>query len=502
MGPTGGQRLGERRVALGNLQVWICVVLTLAVAGATYARVRRTGGRGGNSSREYFLANKGLSWFFVAGSITITNLSTEQLVGMNGNQMALLAWWELSAVAGLSMLAFVFLPIYYQYKCTTVTELLEKRYRNVHVRAAIGGLFLFGNIVIYQPIMLYTSALLIKSLFGLDTPIIVLAAMFGVAGAAYAILGGLRAVAIVDTYSGVLLLGMGTLVVYLALGAIHFDFSGIPPERLTMLGGSDSPIPWPTLLTGMIFSQMFYWSTNQTITQKAMGSPSLREAQKGLLAAMVLRVCIIPPMVVIPGIVSYKLFGHIGDQAYGRIVAAVLPSWLSGLFAAAIVSAVLAHFASVINSSATLYVCDLHETYVDPRPNVRLLSRVISSGFVIVAIALVPVYDGADSIINLVQQLNGLTSMPVLSVFAVGLLFRHVDARAAIAGLVFGIALYAFFTFGWTPIHYIHLMAVTLFASIGVALAVNRFAFGLVAVPIWSRAGSDPPDPIVADVAG
>ena len=40
----------------------------------------------------------------VAGSITLTNLSTDQLVGMNGNQMALLAWWELAAVVGLIIL--------------------------------------------------------------------------------------------------------------------------------------------------------------------------------------------------------------------------------------------------------------------------------------------------------------------------------------------------------------------------------------------------------------
>lgn len=482
---------------LGNLQIWICVGLTVAVALATFWQVRRAGGRGGNTAREFFLANKGLSWFFVAGSITITNLSSEQLVGMNGNQMALLAWWELSAVAGLLMLALVFLPIYYRYKCTTVTELLEKRYRNVHVRAAIGALFLIGNIVIYQPIMLYTSALLMKTMFGLDTPIIVLAAIFGIGGAAYAIVGGLRAVAITDTFSGVLLLGMGTLVVYLALGAIHFDSSGIPPERLTMIGAPDSPIPWPTLFTGMIFIQMFYWSTNQTITQKAMGSPNLKEAQKGLFAASALRILIIPPMVVVPGIVSYKLFGDVGDQAYGRIVHAVLPTWLSGLFAAAIASAVLAHFASIINSSAALYVCDLHETYINKTPNVARLSGLISGGFVVIAIALVPVYSGADSIINLVQQLNGLTSMPVLSVFIVGLLFRGVDARAAIAGLVFGIGLYAIFTFAWTPIHYIHLMTVTLFASVGFSLSVNRLLLGKTAVLIWAKRGHDT-DPLVA----
>ena len=74
-----------------------------------------------SANKEVFLAGGGLSWFFVAGSITLTNLSTDQLVGMNGNQMALLAWWELAAVAGLVILAKVFLPVYYKYNCTTTT---------------------------------------------------------------------------------------------------------------------------------------------------------------------------------------------------------------------------------------------------------------------------------------------------------------------------------------------------------------------------------------------
>ncbi len=463
---------------LQSLQIAICVFLTLTIGVATWWQVRKAGGRDTNSNKSFFLANKGLSWLFVAGAITITNLSTEQLIGMNGNQMALLAWWELSAVAGLAMLALIFLPIYYRNNCTTVTELLEKRYNSVNLRAAIGGIFLVGNVVIYQPIMLYTGALFMRSMFGLDTPIIVLAALFAIAGAAYAIFGGLRAVAISDTYSGILLLVMCTLLTFLAVQAINFDFSGIPAERLTMIGSSDSPIPFATLFTGMIFIQMFYWSTNQNITQKAMAAPTLKEAQKGILAAGIVRLLIIPPMVVIPGIVAYKLFGDIGDLAYGRIVGELMPTWLSGIFAAAIVSAVLGHFASVLNSSAAIYVCDLHENYIQKTPNVARLSAIVSSLFVVVAVLLVPVYSGADSIINLVQQLNGLTSMPILSVFIVGLLVRNVDARAAVAGLLFGVGLYAIFTFVWTPIHYIHLMPITLAFAVAVSLSVNRFVFG------------------------
>ena len=62
-------------------------------------------------------------------------------------------------------------------------------------------------------------------------------------GSAYAVLGGLRAVAVSDAYSGVLLLTLGVVVVVLSLATVDFDLSGIPAERLTMIGDSSTPIP-------------------------------------------------------------------------------------------------------------------------------------------------------------------------------------------------------------------------------------------------------------------
>ena len=232
----------------------------------------------------------------------------------------------------------------------------------------------------------------------------------------------------------------------------------------------------------MIFIQTFYWSTNQTITQRAMASKTLAEAQKGVYAAAVIRLLIVPSIIVIPGIVAYKLYGDIGDAAYGRIVGDILPGWLSGIFAAAIAAAVLTTYNSLLNSSAALYVCDIHENYIDNQPNVRKLSTVVTVCLVLISIVMVPVYQGADSIINLIQELWGLVSMPILSVFIVGLLFDNVKANAAIVAVVLGTSLYAFFTFVWMPIHYIHMMLITLLLCVAVALLVNRVVFGQTAV--------------------
>jgi len=475
---SAGRGGGGEAVQTDLIQWAVFIGLTILMAALTGWQVARMGGRSSDSNREYFLAGGNLTWPFIAGSITLTNLSTDQLVGMNGNQMLLLAWWELSAIVGLLMLCWIFLPIYYRNNCTTTTELLERKYGSKHLRAVVSVLFLLGNVFIYLPIMLYTGSLFLKTMFGVDIPLIVIAAVMAVLGGAYAISGGLRAVAVYDTISGVGVLAMALLVMVLAMAAIDFDFSGIPPERLSMIGDEDSPIPWQTLLTGMIFIQMFYWSTNQTITQRAMAAPSLREGQKGVLAAAAIRLLIIPAIVVVPGVAAYKLFGDAGDATYGRIVAMVMPGWLSGAFAAFMAAALLTSYTSVLNSSVTLYVCDLHEKFIAEKPDVGRLNTIISLAFIVLSVLLVPIYMGADSIINLVQQLNGLLSMPILSAFIVGLAFRNVDARAVMGAVVFGTLLYAGFTFIWTPTHYIHLMAITLGACIAFALGVNRLVFG------------------------
>ncbi len=440
-----------------------------------------------DAEKDYFLAGGGLKWYFVAGSITLTNLSTDQLVGMNGNQMALLAWWELAAVVGLMMLCFVFIPVYYKYDCTTTTELLEKRYNNKHIRALISVLFLLGNIFIFLPAILYGGSLFMQSMFGIDVNLYILAGLFALVGSAYAIFGGLRAVAVSDTFSGILLLGLAVTVTFIALQSIGFDFSGIPKERLTLIGAPDSDIPFSTLFTGMIFIQMFYWSTNQTITQRAMASPSVKEAQKGIFAAAIIRLLIVPPIIVIPGIVAFKLYGDIGDATYGRIVGDLLPSFLSGAFAAAIAAAVLTTFNSILNASAALWVCDIHETYFNKQPNVRKLSLWVSVVMVALAFLMIPIFNNPEqSIINTVQRLYGLLSMPILAAFVVGLLFKNVDARGVIISVIFGVLFYYWMLLPLVDtqninLHYIHLMAINLIAMVIMALALNRIAFGKTA---------------------
>ena len=67
------------------IQVAVFLGITALIAFATFVHCRGKRGTGTGDERDYFLANGGLAWYFVAGSITLTNLSTDQLVSMNGS---------------------------------------------------------------------------------------------------------------------------------------------------------------------------------------------------------------------------------------------------------------------------------------------------------------------------------------------------------------------------------------------------------------------------------
>lgn len=457
------------------VQFIVFLALNALVAVLTWWRCRRSV-HSDDASRDYFLAGGTLSWPFIAGSLLLTNLSAEQIVGMNGAQMMLVAWWEFGAAAGLLILAHVLVPMYYKYNCTTTTELLERRLGDAGLRRLVSLLFLLGYLFILLPVVLYTGAVFMKSMFAVDVPVIAIAALLALAGLLYAALGGLRAIAISDTYIGVGLLVMGLTVTVFAMNAVDWDLSGVPAERWTLIGASDSDIPWTTLLTGMLFIHLFYWGTNMVIAQRALAAKSVREAQKGIYAAAAFKM-LTPLIVVLPGIIAYKLYGDVGDVAYGRLVDGVLPPWLSGAFAAMIAGAVISSFNACLNSAAALYTCDFHLPLINAQARVKPIGQRVTVAFAVASVALVPLYEHARSIIDTLQRLNGLYSMPVLAAFIAAVFLRGISAIAVKCGIAFGAALYAVFTFVWSPLHYIHLMAITLATTLLVMLLVARLPF-------------------------
>ena len=96
------------------------LAFTGLVAVISWLKTRKDDQTIGNN---YFLAGRSLPWFVVTGSLMLTNLSTEQLVGLNGgaylNGFVVMAW-EIVAACALVIMAWKFLPIYWSGQITTV----------------------------------------------------------------------------------------------------------------------------------------------------------------------------------------------------------------------------------------------------------------------------------------------------------------------------------------------------------------------------------------------
>jgi SSS family solute:Na+ symporter len=449
------------------------------------------------TSTGYFLAGRTLTGGFIAGSLLLTNLSTEQLVGLNGaaftDGIAVMAW-EVLAGASLVFMALYFLPKYLRSGIATIPQFLELRF-DAKTRAITSFIFILAYAAILLPIILYTGAtglmgiLDLKTITGIEseTTLLWITVWFiGIVGSVYAIFGGLRTVAVSDTINGFGLLVGGIMILVFGLNAVSDGgvIEGLRtlkeahPEKFNSIGSSSSSVPFSTLFTGVLLLNLFYWTTNQQIIQRTFGATSLAEGQKGVLIAGVFKV-LAPLVLVLPGIIAFHLYadreGFRPDHAYGTLVSNVLPSWLAGFFAAVMVGAILSSFNSALNSTATLFSLGVYQTLfkhgeVDEKKVINN-GKLVGTILALVAMSTAPILAGQESIFGYLQKMNGLYFIPIFSVVLAGFLFKRAGALAANISLVAGCGILILGYFvppfsGWAEkVHGFHFLGIV-FASL------------------------------------
>jgi SSS family solute:Na+ symporter len=419
-----------------------------------------------SSADGYYLAGRSLGAITIAGSLLLTNLSAEQIVGLNGaaykEGLMVMAWETLAAIAIIFSAIFL-LPKYMRSGITTIPQFIEKRF-DKQTKALLSLLFLAAYTIVLLPTILYSGSLAFSTMFDLpdllglsDWAVIwVCVWSIGIIGAIYAIFGGLKAVAVSDLINAIGLLVGGLLIPVFGLLLIGNDsiLEGLTtlwennPDKFEMQGKVDSSIPFGTVFTGMMLAQIYYWGTNQSILQRVFAAKSLKEGQKGMLLAALIKF-IIPVIVVIPGILAWHIFGtdlDNPDQAYPALVKKVLPGAFIGFFAAVLFGAILSSFNSLLNSSATLFGFDLYKLYfkgdateqqtVSAGKRFGLIAALISmiiSPFVIYA---------PDGLFSYIQQSLGSLSVPIFAVVIVGVFTKRVPALGAKIVLTAGVGLY------------------------------------------------------------
>ena len=454
-----------------------------------------------DSKDGYFLGGRSLTGIVIAGSMLLTNISTEHLIGMNGSSYKngfIIIAWEITSALALVAAAIYFVPKYLKMGLTTIPEYLEKRFDG-STRTMVALFLMISFVVTLLPIVLYTGAINLESIFNISEVLEVSRSKglwitvicIGVIGAIYAIFGGLKAVAVSDTINGYGLLIGGLLIPIIALVSIGDGnpLTGLvkvfqnDPEKFNVIGSSDSVMPFETLFTGLVINQLYFWSMNQTIIQRALGAKNLEEAQKGLLYTGVLKI-LVPIIIILPGVIGYYYFGdslyNNQDMIYPELIKKVLPVGLVGLFAAVVMGAVLSTFNSVLNSAATIFSIDVYNQLIDKNSSdVKLvkIGKLTTTVLAIFSILLAPlVADAPDGLYQLLQQLNGIFFIPIASIVLAGFFLKKVSATGAKAALIVGLTFYITTTFiVKTEIHFIHIWGIEFLLNLVIMFAVSHF---------------------------
>jgi SSS family solute:Na+ symporter len=446
----------------------------------------------------YFLAGRGLTGIFIAGSMVLTNLSAEQLIGLNGSayghNMSSMAW-EVTAGVATIVMALVFLPKYLSGAFSTLPEFLSNRFDD-GVRRLTVLLFLAGYGLITIPSILYSGSIAVLQLFDVpallnlsySSALVITIVAVGLIGSIYAVFGGLKAVAVSDTINGIGLLIIGILVPVFGFSALGDGSvsAGINQvlsthtEKLNAIGGASDPTPFGTIFTGMIFANLFYWGTNQYVIQRTLGAKNLAEGQKGVLYTGYFKL-LVPFMMMLPGVIAFHLYGgelQSIDLAFPHLVKNVLPVYMSGFFLAVLLGAVFSSFNSLLHSAATLFVLDIYKPMKKSAVSDKKLIKVAKVASVVIAlfsfIAAPLLQYAPEGIFQIIRIFTGFYNIPVIAVVLVGLFTKRVPGIAAKIAIVFHIVAYGLLQFVIkVDINFLHIYAILFFLEVGIMLIIG-----------------------------
>lgn len=408
--------------------------------------------RKAGDTRGYFLAGDRLPWYAIGGSIIAANISTEHFIGMVGIAYAVgfvVAQWEWGNWFTFSALIWIFLPFYLRGGLYTMPEFLERRY-NATCRYLFAVCSLGLWIIAQMAVVMLAGGKALKGMYGIDETltIVCLAALAG----SYTIYGGLVSVAWTDFLQFVVMMLGGLIVTVVGLHRVGglSDLMLSAPEKFKLIYPiTDKEYPWFGVWTLFISIGVWYNCTNQFIVQRCLGARSEWDARMGVVFAGFMKI-VLPLLVVIPGIVAWKLFPTLSDkdQAFPLLVRELVPVGLSGIVMAGLASGMLSHVSSVLNSCSTVFTMDLYKPFLGRGKSEQHLVRVGRlSGFAILVVAtLLAIWFSHRQlgVFLLIQNVGAWVAAPIAAVFLMGVLWRRTTAAAATFVLLFGFPYTAF----------------------------------------------------------
>ncbi len=417
---------------------------------------------------DYFLAGRNVGFFAIGASIFASNIGSEHIVGLAGQGASTglaMAHYELHAWV-VVLLAWVFVPFYYNSKVFTMPEFLEKRF-GPRPRWILSLVSLAAYVLTKVSVTVYAGALvfsvLLPDTFGSPENAFWIGAIATVVlTGLYTIAGGLRVVLYTDSVQAFILLIGSVAITYFGLqmlggwGELKAFASEDVAKYALWRPLSDPDFPWLGIMIASPIVGIWYWCTDQYIVQRTLAAKDLQTARRGALFGAFLKVW---PVLffLVPGLIGAALHSKgllniptengviAGDGVFPTMVATLLPEGLRGLVVAGLMAALMSSLSSLFNSTATLFTVDVYEKLRPGKSEQHLVTvgRLATLVVVVLGLLWIPVMpmisDGG--LYQYLQSVQSYLAPPITALFLLGVFNSRINNRGAVWGLGLGFIL-------------------------------------------------------------
>jgi SSS family solute:Na+ symporter len=392
--------------------------------------------------------------------------------------------FEITAIAGLLLLCYCFLPVYRKLNIYTLSDYLSRRYDDKSRVAYSVIMVLIITMVMMLPAFYIGSRSVnflmvdqghinevLKASAGGEAQTIEIDKTYYILGVlimalvtgVYTIVGGLKAVIVTDVLQSVLMLVGALIVAWFTFNSVEIggwdgmralDAKGKDLVHLYL--PSDHPQrPWTGMLSGLMVLHFYYWGANQFIVQRALAAKTDKEARVGIITAGFVKL-LIPFISIGTGIAAYYVFAERmpgvqvdGDTAFPLLLREVVApagiAGLVGLVAAGLIGAILSSVDSMMNSAATLITFDFYKRFVNPEATDKQLIRMgrVLIGVMVIGCALLTiiVFDPNTKQLFFTYVASHQSKLVggVVVAFAVGMLWKGATAAGGFASIITGV---------------------------------------------------------------
>ncbi len=483
---------------MGFTALDFCIValylIGCALAGVFISRSQRT-------SVDYFLGGKTLAWWSVGFSIVASETSTLTFISIPGlaygTNMHFLQLAFGYFIGRLIVSAF-FIPAYYRGELETAYDFLGKRFGR-RLRTATSAVFVVTR-VLASGVRLFATAIPIHLITGYTYPVSIL--IVGLFTLAYTLLGGLRAVVVMDVVQLLLYLtgaGFAMAIMIHALPGGWSDVLGIAAASGvdkfeivnhswggSVLGFFSSPYTLVGGVLGGTFLTMASHGTDQLLVQRLLGCKSRWDSQRALMLDAILIVLQFAFFLILGNCLFAFYHGQtvaaLGlastDEIFPKFIVEQLPTGIAGLVVAGVLASAMGSLSSSISSLASSTYLDLFRSTARGREVTRgqelRWSRLFTFiwGFVLIGGALL-FTDTRSAVVEIGLKIASFTYGGLLGTFFLGLFFRRATERGALWGFAAGLAVMTLVIL-FTPVDYTWHTFIGSVATVSVGLLCSR----------------------------